>query len=79
MKWRLAVRIASLQIERWTQKAAKWNPGLSSKFLTNRTVGRPKKRLEDEINDFLKPEETEETRKAMKEKNNDTWIKVATD
>ena len=41
------------------KKAAGWNPGLSTK--TNRPVGRPKKRWEDKINDFLKPEETEET------------------
>ena len=31
---------------------------------------------EDEINDFLKPEETEE-KKGNEIKNNDTWIKVA--
>ena len=31
MKWRLAMRIASLPDERWTEKAAKWNPGLSTK------------------------------------------------
>ena len=42
--------------------AAEWNPGLSTKHQTNRTVGRPKERWEDEINDFLKPEETEETK-----------------
>ena len=43
---------------------------------TNRTVGRQKKRWEDEVNDFLKPEETEET-KGNEIENNDTWIKVA--
>ena len=62
MKWRLAMRIASLPDERWTKKAAKWNPGLSTKHQTSRTVGRPKKRWEDKMNDFLKPEETEETK-----------------
>ena len=75
MKWRLAVRIASLPDERRTKKAAKWNPGLSTKHQTNRTVRRPKKRWEDEINDSLKPEETEET-KVNEIKNNDTWIKI---
>ena len=59
MKWRLAVTIASLQDERWTK--SKWNPGLSTKYQTNRPVGRPKKRWEDEINEFLKSEETEMT------------------
>ena len=76
MKWRLAMRIASLPDERWTKKAAKWNPGLSIKYQTNRPVERPKKRWEDEINEFLKPDETEST-KGNEMKNNDTWIKVA--
>ena len=34
-----------------------------------------KKRWEDEISEFLKPEETEET-KGNEIKNNDTWIKM---
>ena len=74
MKWRLAMSVASLQVERWTKKAAEWNPGLSTQYQKNRPVGRPKKkRWEDEINDFLKLEETAEN----KMKNNDTWIKVS--
>ena len=48
--------------ERWTKKATTWNPGLSTKYQTNRTVGRPNKRWEDEINDFFKSEETNETK-----------------
>ena len=44
MKWRLAMKIA--------KKAAEWNPGLSTMHPTNRPVGRPKKRLEHETNDF---------------------------
>ena len=40
-------------------------------YQTNRPVGRPKKRWDDEINEFLKLEETETT------KNKHTWIKVA--
>ena len=62
MKWRLAMRIASLPDERWAKKAATWNPGLSTMHQTNRLVGRPRKRWEDEINNFLKPVETEETK-----------------
>ena len=61
MKWRLAMRLASLPGERWTKKAAKWNPRLSTKHQTNRPAGRPKKRWEDETNDFFKLEETEKT------------------
>ena len=76
MKWRSAMRIASLPDERWAKKAAKWNPGFSTKRQTTRPVGRPKQRWEDEINDFLKSDETGET-KGNEIKNNDTWIKVA--
>ena len=43
MKWRSALRNASLPDERWAKKAAKWNPGLSTKHQTNRPVGRPKR------------------------------------
>ena len=73
MMWRLTIRIPSLPRERWARKAAQWNPGLSSKIKTNRAVGRPKKRWEDEINDFLKPEETDAT-KGGDIKSSDTWI-----
>ena len=47
--------------ERWLMKAAEWNPELSSKYRTNRAIGRPRKRWEDDINEFLKlvEEETE--------------------
>ena len=43
---------------------------------TDQLEDQKKKRWEDEINDFLKPEETEET-EGNEIKNNDTWIKVA--
>ena len=56
----------------------KCNPGLSSGFKASRAVGRPRKRYEDDINQFFKPEETEET-KGNELKNNDTWIRVAKD
>ena len=36
------------------KKGAEWNPELSSRYRTNRAIGRPKKRWEDDINDFLK-------------------------
>ena len=38
MNWRLAMRIVSVPDERWTKKAATWNPGLSTKYQTTRTV-----------------------------------------
>ena len=59
MKWRLAMRIATSPNERWLIKAAEWNPELSSKYRTNRSIGRPRKRWEDDINEFLKQIEDE--------------------
>ena len=59
MKWRLAMRIATSPNERWLIKAAEWNPKLSSKYRTNRSIGRPRKRWEDDINNFLKQIEDE--------------------
>ena len=61
------------------RKAATLNPGLSIETKkTNRKVGRPKKRWEDDINQFVKPDETEEKR-GSDLKNNDTWLKAAKD
>ena len=40
-------------------KAAGWNPELSTKYKTYRDVGRPKKRWEGEVDDFLRPERAE--------------------
>ena len=54
MKWKLALRIATSPSERWLKKAAEWCPDLSSGYKSNRAIGRPKKRWEDDINDFLK-------------------------
>ena len=41
---------------------------LRTKQQTNRAVGQPKKRWEDEISDFLKQEETEETKGTEKQR-----------
>ena len=54
MKWKLALRIATSPSDRWLRKAAEWNQELCSRYRTNRPIGRPRKRLEDEINEFLK-------------------------
>ena len=74
LKWRVAMRVASLPEERWTSKIVEWNPGLDNKIRTNRSVGRPRKRWEDDFNEFLRPEETEEA-KGNDLKNNCTWKK----
>ena len=80
MKWRLAMRIATSQKERWLIKAAEWNPELSSKYRTNRSIGRPRKRWEDDIHEFLKQieDETENLTESISQiKKN--WINTATD
>ena len=65
------MRIASLRIERWTSNVVDWNPGLDIKIRANRSVGRPE-RWEDDINEFLRTQETEEA-KGNEMKNNSTW------
>ena len=69
------MRIASLPGERWVAKAAGWNPELSMNYKTCRAVGRPRKRWEDEINDFLRSARTEDTVNNV-ERNNHEWIKT---
>ena len=78
MKWRLAVRIASHPEERWTKEAATWNFGPRIEAKASRRAGRPKKIRKDDINKFVKLDETEETR-GNDLKNNDTWLKAAKD
>ena len=79
MKWRLALRIATSPSERWLIKAAEWNPEFSS-TRTNRAIGRPRKRWEDDINEFLKLVEDEtENLTESSSRINKTWINTAKD
>ena len=48
------------------------------KYKTYRVVRRPKKRWEDEINDFFRPERTEDEINNV-ERNNNEWIQTAKD
>ena len=73
MKWRMAMRTASLSEEWWSRKTAEWNPGLDNCIKTNRLVVRPRKSWEHEINEFIQTEETEEYRGNVL-KNNDSWL-----
>ena len=66
MKWRW----------RWSTKAAEWNPGLDNCIKINRSVRSQRKRWEDEINEFIKTNETEES-KGNDLKNNDAWLQQA--
>ena len=79
-KWKLALRIATSPSERWLNKAAEWNPELSSRYRTNRAIGRPRKRWKDDINEFFK-QEFEERENPIESNNqtNKTWINIAKD
>ena len=57
------------------RKAATWNPGPRIEAKASRRVGRPRKIRKDDINQFVKLDETEETR-GSDLKNNDTWLKI---
>ena len=80
MKWKLALRIATSPSDRWLRKAADWNPELSTRYTINRAIGRPRKRWEDDINEFLK-QEFEKTKNPIECSNqtNKTWISIAKD
>ena len=75
MKWRLALRVASLPSERWIVKVAEWNPELSSRYKTYRAIGRPRRRWEDDITEFIKLEENETENST--ESDNKSWTKAA--
>ena len=80
MKWKLALRIATSPSERWLKKAAEWNPELSSRYRTNKAIGRPRKRWEDDINDFFKQtleEKEKDEQIERKIQNNNIWINTA--
>ena len=68
---------ASLPDERWVVKAAGWNPELNTKYKTCRAAGRPKTRCEDELNEFPRPERTEDEISNVERNNNE--IKTAKD
>ena len=74
------MRIATSQKERWLINAAEWNPELSSKYRTNRSIGRPRKSWEDDINEFLKQIDYE-TENLTESSNhiNKNWINTAKD
>ena len=58
------------------------DPDLSSRYKTNRAIGRPRKRWEDDINDFLKQVlENEENEDPIERRNqtNNNWINIAKD
>ena len=61
LKWRMVRRTASLlEKKRWTRRIFDWHPGLDNSIKTQRQEGRPKRRWEDDLNEFLKTDETME-------------------
>ena len=58
----MARRLVSL-LERWTRRVFDCHPGLDNSIKTRRQVGRPKRRWEDDFNEFLKTDETQEKTK----------------
>ena len=72
-KWRMARRIITLPQQRWNKRVIEWQPGLDPALRTKRSVGRPKRRWEDDLNEFTKTEEGHD--KAQYEfKNNNSWM-----
>ena len=53
-KWRMARRIVSLPEKRWNRRVFDWHPGLDTTTRTRRQVARPKRRWEDDLNEFMK-------------------------
>ena len=80
MKWKLALRIATSPSERWLKKAAEWNPELTSRYRTNRAIGRPRK---DEkmisTNSSNKNLKKMKTQIESSNQTNKTWINIAKD
>ena len=74
------MKITTSPSERWWMNAAEWNTEFSSKSRTNRAIGRPRKRWEEDINEFLKfvEEETENLTESRSHINK-TWINTAKD
>ena len=78
MKWKLALRIATSPSERWLKKAAEWSPDLSSRYKTNKAIGRPRKRWEDDLKQVLEDKENEDPIERINQTNNN-WINIAKD
>ena len=72
----MARRIASLLEKRLTKRIFDWHPGLDTSIKTRRQVGRPKRRWEDDLNEFLKTDETKEKTK-YDLTNNNSWMTEA--
>ena len=59
--------------------AADWNPELSTRYRTDRAIGRPRKRWEDDINEFLKQLKILKIQLKSNNQTNKTWVSIAKD
>ena len=74
------MRIATSPSERWLIRAAELNPEFSSKYRINRAIGRPRKRWEDDVDEFLKfVEDGTENLTGSSNQINKTWINTGKD
>ena len=75
-KWRMARRIVFLNDKRWNKRVFDWHPGLDTSIKTGRQIGRPKRRWEDDLNEFLKMDGSQERTKNDLT-NNNGWMAEA--
>ena len=78
LKWRMARRIVTLPEKRWTKRIFDWHPALDTSIKTRRQVGRPKRKWEDDLSEFMKTEEGQEKDK-YDLKNNNSWMEEIKD
>ena len=77
MKWRLALRIASVPSERWLVKSCRMETRTQLKIQDQQSNWETRSKCEDDINEFLKFE-VNATEKS-EESDNKSWIKAAKD
>ena len=75
-KWRMARRIVFLNDKRWNKRVFDLHPGLDTSIRAARQIGRPKRRWEDDLNEFLKMEGSQERTKNDL-MNNNNWMAEA--
>ena len=72
-KWRMARRIITLPVKRCNRRFSTGILGLDTSIRARRLVGRPKRRWEDDLNEFMKTEEGQKKDK-YDLKNNNSWM-----
>ena len=68
----MAMRTTTLPAGGWNRRVFNWHPGLDN-IRARRQVGRPRRRWDDDLNEFMKTEEEQEKDK-YDLKNNNSWL-----